>query len=125
MAAVRATGVRPYRCGTISAWCCTSKPSNKGPPVGSGMYCPVPGSAYSLPASQRSRPRLTVETTRPLIRIPSYTLLSIRLWWVDALSTCSSLGSKTMTSASLPTAMWPLRGYMLKVWAAAVLVTRT
>jgi len=35
------------------------------------------------------------------------------------------IGSRTMISASAPAAMRPLRGYMLKVCAAAVLVIRT
>ena len=52
-------------------------------------------------------------------------LVSMPEWWVDALMTCSAVGSKTTTSASEPGINTPLRGYKLNACAAAVLVSRT
>jgi hypothetical protein len=100
-----------------------------------GTYRAVPGSQCSTPSAHARRPRLTVCVTRPAATRPSYTLVSDALWCVAALHAkhstprqrkrthhhiCSALqtrlmrvvpiGSKMMTSASLPGATWPLRG---------------
>ena len=68
----------------------------------------------------RGRARALPRTARP-----SYTLVSMAEWCAAALSVCSRVGSKTMTSASEPAASTPLRGYALNARAAAVLVRRT
>jgi len=85
----------------------------------------VPGSARSSPRANTMRPWAMVWLGMPRTVRPSKMLKSFFENWVLALSVLVPAGSQSTRSASAPSAMTPLRGYMLKSLAALAEVMAT